>query len=156
MLFILWLHSNCDQQKMCRRMVAWQRETNNITSNHGGRNIFLPPCSNYGWVIWSSAKNRCHACMYMARGGGGVRPPPSPLPPVADRHILSYLNRGITANVIILCTTCSSFIRCLNYYYIMYTYCKYFLYILLYILNTYSVEYNNVLIWTSWETSTLY
>ena len=40
--------------------------------------------------------------------------------------------------------------------YIMYTYCKYILYILLYILNTYSVEYNNVLIWTSWETSTLY
>ena len=40
--------------------------------------------------------------------------------------------------------------------YIMYTYCKYILYILLYILNTYSVEYNNVLIWTSWETSTVF
>ena len=39
--------------------------------------------------------------------------------------------------------------------YVMYTYCKYILYILLYILNTCSVEYN-VLIWTSWETSALY
>ena len=32
--------------------------------------------------------------------------------------------------------------------YIMYMHCNYILYILLYILNTCSVEYNNVLIWT--------